>query len=262
MPDVATKLNQRAAAVNQRASDGHIRGQDLYPEIPRGVRLAGQTATVEYLTSHHVSHILSAKNHPELAAQPTNLVFEPAKWNLARGSNDMGLLDRLRVGFHNAAASAAGARIVTLATVAKGGAIGAVVELPVSATVETLNVINERKTAQEATQDAAQTVGVAVLAGGATAGTLTVAGTFGFTFGAPIVVPLAVVAGTAYVWISSERIWRALDNDTRAAIEAGQVAVQRGIHDQARAVYGGASATAENLHRHIDAAIGALAGRQ
>ena len=262
MPAVAATLKQRAKAVNQRAVDGNLRGQDLYPKIPPGVRLTGQAAIVEYLTSHHVSHILSAKNHPALAAQPANLVFEPARWNLARGFNDMALLDRARAGYHNAVASAAGARLVTLATMAKGGAVGAVVELPVTATVETLNVVNERKTVPEAARDAASTVGVAVLAGGATAGTLTVAGTLGFTVGAPIVVPLAVVAGTAYVWISSERIWRALDNDTRAAIEAGQVAIQRGIQDHARAVYNGASATVEDVHRHIDAAIDALAARQ
>ena len=262
MPDVAATLNQRAAGVRQRTSGGPLTAQDLYPKIPRGVQQAGQAATVEYLTSHHVSHIVSAKNHPELAAQPTNLVFEPAKWNLARGSDDMGLLDRLRVQVHNAAASAAGARIVMLAIVAKGGAIGAVVELPVTATVETLNVVNDRKTVQQAAQDGAQTVGVAVLAGGATAGALTAAGTFGLTVGAPVVVPLAVVAGTAYVWISSDRIWRALDNETRAALETQQVAVQRGIRDHARAVYGGARTTIEDLHGHIDAAIAALTGRQ
>ena len=231
MPEVGERLNQRASDANQRAITGNLKGRDLFPKIPGGVRLAGPRAILEYLNKHEVSHIQSVKHHPELAAKPDNLVFEPLKWNRARGSSNMKLLDKVKVRFHNIAASIVGGRRIVLTTVAKGGAIGTLVELPVTATVETLNVVNQRKTANQAIGDGAQKVGVTALAGGVTAGALTMVSTFGFTVGAPVLVPLAVVGGSAYVWVSSDRVWNALDNETRTVIEEQLVRVQGKIRN-------------------------------
>ena len=258
MPEVTAKLSQRASGANQRTTTGWVTERDLFPKIPGGVRWAGERTALEYLDNHHLSHVLSAKRHPELAADPTNLVFEPPKWNLARGSSDMGLLDKMRVHLHNAGASLAAGRVVMLTTMAKGGTIGALVELPVAATVETLHVVNERKTPEEAMRDAAKAVGIVGLAGGATAGTLTAASALGLTASAPVLVPLAVVGGTAYVWVSGDRIWQALDDETRAAIVAQQAAVQGAIRDHARAVRDQTRTTIDTVQGRIQTTMAAL----
>jgi hypothetical protein len=258
MPEVTARLSQRASGANQRTTTGRVTERDLSPKIPGGVRWAGEKTALEYLDNHHLSHVLSAKNHPELAADPNNLVFEPPKWNLARGAGDMGLLDRLRVNFHNTGASLAAGRVVILTTLTRGGTIGALVELPVTATVETLHVVNERKTPEAAMQDAAKAVGVAGLAGGATVGALTAASALGFTVGAPVLVPLAVVGGTAYVWVSSDRIWHALDVDMRAAVVAQQAAVQGAIRDHARAMRDQTRTTIDTVQERIQTVMAAL----
>ena len=241
MPEVAAKLTQRASDTNQRTITGNLKGQDLFPKIPGGVRLAGQGATLEYLNKHYVSHVLSVKQHPDLAAQPGNLIFELQKSNLARGSNDMRRFEKFKVRLHNVAASIAGARRIVLTTVAKGGAIGVLVELPVTMAVETLHVVNQRKTVKQATKDGTQTVGIAALAGGATAGALTAASTVGFTVGAPVLVILAVVGGSAYVWVSGDRVWYALDDETRTAIKTQLVVVQDTIRNYWLRAYRGKS---------------------
>ena len=266
MPEVAAKLAQRASDTNQRAITGNLKGQDLFPKIPGGVRLAGQGTTLEYLNKHDLSHVLSVKHHPELATQPDNLVFEPLKWNRARGSNDMKFLDKFKVRFHNIAASVVGVRRIMLTTVAKGGVIGVLVELPVTTAEQTLHVVNKRKTVKQATKDGAKTVGVTALAGGVTAGALTMAGTFGFTVGAPVLVPLAVVGGSAYVWVSSDRVWNALDDETRAALKTRLVVVLGAIgnsfhkwRDRTRV----ATKTAtETLQEYIYVALTTVTGRE
>ena len=266
MPEVAAKLAQRASDTNQRAITGNLKGQDLLQKIPGGVRRAGKGPTLEYLNKHDLSHVLSVKHHPELAAQPDNLVFELLKWNRARGSNDMKLLDKSKVRIHNAVASIAGAGKIMWTTIAKGGAIGVLVELPVTTAEETLHVVNRRKTVKQAMGDGAQRVGVTALAGGATAGVLTAASTLGFTVGAPVLVPLAVVGGSAYVWVSGDRVWRALDDGTRTVLKARLVVVQGTIrnsfhewHDRTRAATKTATKT---LQDYIHAGITAVTWRE
>ncbi len=269
MPEVESKLNQRASDANQRAVTGNLKGRDLFPKIPGGVRLAGPGVILEYLNKHELSHIQSVKHHPELAAQPYNLVFEPLKWNRTRGSNDMNRMDKIRVRVYNAVVSTAGAGKIMWTTIAKGGAIGVLVELPVTTAEQTLHVVNKRKTVKRALGDGAQRVGVTALAGGATAGAVTMASTFGFTVGAPVLVPLAVVGGSAYVWVSSDRVWNALDNETRAVIEAQLVGVQGKIRnsvskwrDRATKMRDQASKMTEMLKEHIYAAITTVTERE
>ena len=262
MPEVAAKLNQRASHINQRATTGNIKGEQLFLKIPGGVRLAGQGVTLEYLDKHHVSHVRSVKHHPELAAQPANLVFEPQNWNLARGSNDMTLVDKFKVRIHNVGASMAGAGKIIRITVAKGGAIGALIELPVTTTVETLHVINQRKTKEQALRDGAQTVGVIGLVGGMTAGAVTAVSTVGLTVGAPVLIPLTVVGGSAYFWVSGNRVWRALDDESRTAVKERLVvvkgAIQNSYHewnDRARVA---TKSVTKALQEYIYAAIDAV----
>ena len=253
--EVAAKLSQRASDINKRAITGNLKGKDLFPKIPGGVRLLGEGATLEYLDKHHVSHIRSVKHHPELAAQPPNLVFEPKEWNLARGSNDMTLVDKSKVRLYNAAVSIAGGGKIMLITIARGGAIGALVELPVTTTVETLNVIHKRKTVKQAAKDGAPKVAIGALAGGATAGAVTAMSTAGLTVGAPVLIPLAVVGGSAYFWVSGNRVWRALDDEMRATVKARLVMVRNTIQNSFHEWHDQARVATQTLREYVYAAI-------
>lgn len=241
-PEVRHKLSRQVSSVNRRKTTRQITNsrqstrQGLFSIIPVGVRWAGERRVLEYLDTHHLSHIRSVKNHPQLADDLNNLVYELAKRNLARGSNDMELLDKLRVYVHNSGASFKAARVVLLTKMAKGGVIGVLLELPVTAAEEILHVVNERKTPREAIHDAAQDVGGSGIVFGLAKGALTAASAAGITVGAPVVVPLAVVGGATYVWVSSERIWKALDEETRAVIKAQQTTLQKTYQDYARSM--------------------------
>lgn len=208
----------------------------MYRMIPAGVRLAGPNAVSAYLDSHHLSHIRAVRWHPGLVAHPGNLVFEPAPWNSARGAKDMTWSDRLRVRVHNGwTGGIAGARAL-LPSVAKGTAIGMVAALPVELIVGTLDVRNGRTTVAQTVLDGASTLGVFGLAGGALVGVATLAGASGFVLGAPVVVPLIVAGSTVYVLVSGERIWDALDDESRAALRERGAATVDVIQENARAV--------------------------
>ena len=107
-----------------------------------------------------------------------------------------------------------------VSTLAKGTGIGVLVELPVTAVVEYLHVRNGRKTPEEAALDGARTVGTAAVVGAVAAGAFSAAVTAGITISAPVVMPVAVVGGGLYVWVSGDRIWNAVHEDTRTAVEA------------------------------------------
>ena len=145
MPELMAKLKQRASSTNQRATTGQITARDLFLKIPVGVRLAGEKAALEYLENHDLSHVQSVKGFPTLAAIPKNIVFELQEWNRARGSKNMGFLDKLKVHGHNAGTSLATRPDVIVTTMMKGGAIGVLLELPVTAIVETQSVRDGRK---------------------------------------------------------------------------------------------------------------------
>lgn len=199
--------------------------EDLYLRIPIGVRLAGERATLAFLRPRDVSHIESIGNAPEKALDSENLVYEKRAFNRARGSANMTLPERTVNWVRNLPAGVEGARVLLLST-AKGVGFGALLELPVSATVETLHVVYQNKEVDAAVWDAVKDFGAAAVAGGATTGALTVASAYGFTVGAPVVIPLVVIGGTAYVWVSSERVWQALDDETRAEVQAQLEALQ------------------------------------
>ena len=107
----------------------------------------------------------------------------------------------------------------TVSTLAKGTGIGVLVELPVTAAVEYLHVRNGRKTPEEAAIDGARTVGTAAVVGAVAAGAFSAA-TAGVTISAPFVMPVAVVGGGLYLWVSGDRIWNAVHEDTRTRVEA------------------------------------------
>ena len=235
MLDVKRNLSKRLSNLRSRLDPDLLRQltdrgvtltvEDLYARIPLGVRLAGERATMAFLQPRDLSHIESIENAPEKALNSENLVYEKAASNRARGPANMTLPERTVNWVRNLPAGVDGARVLMLST-AKGVGFGALLEVPVSIAVETLHVVYQNKEVDEAAWDVLQELGAAAVAGGATTGALTVASAYGFTVGAPVVIPLVVIGGTAYVWVSSERVWQALDEETRAAVQAKLESVQ------------------------------------
>ena len=217
--------------------------------------LPGEGAALNYLSERDLSHIRSVREAPELAAEPSNVVFERTHANRTRGARNMTNWEWAVANTDSVVVGArASARVVAVSMV-RGVRQGALLNLPVAATVETLHVVNERKTAGEAARDAALDVGGAGAAGAAVASALTVAGTFGFTVGAPVLVPLAIVGGAAYVWVSSDRIWQALDDESRAAVEAHLSTMQGMIQDHTSMIGDGAGATIDSLQEWLATAL-------
>ena len=83
-----------------------------------------------------------------------------------------------------------------------------------------MHVRNGRKTPEEAALDGARMVGTAAVVGAVAAGAFSAAATAGVTMSAPVLMPISVVGGGLYVWVSGNRIWDAVDEGTRTAVEA------------------------------------------
>ena len=102
-------------------------------------------------------------------------------------------------------------------TVLKATGVGAAIGMLPTAAVETLHVMNGRKTVGAALVDGGQEVGVAALIGAAAGGALTAAGV---TLTAPAIAPVAIIGGAGYLWVSGDRIWEALSPAAQARVEA------------------------------------------
>ena len=102
-------------------------------------------------------------------------------------------------------------------TLLKATGVGAAIGMLPTAAVETLHVMNGRKTVGAALVDGGQEVGAAALIGAAAGGALTAAGV---TLTAPAIVPVALIGGAGYLWVSGDRIWEALSPAARARVEA------------------------------------------
>ena len=107
-------------------------------------------------------------------------------------------------------------------TLLKASGVGAAIGMLPTAAVETLHVMNGRKTLGVALVDGGQEVGAAALIGAAVGGALTAAG---ITLTAPVIAPVAVIGGAGYLWMSGDRIWEALSPTAQARVQAQLAAV-------------------------------------
>ena len=235
---LASRLNNLKARIGwARVSELADRGisltiEDLYAKIPLGVRLAGEGPSTEFLDGRDLSHIESVNQFPEKALDRDNVLFEERSANRARGAAAMTATEVAVTWVRNLPASVGGARVLMLSA-SKGLGIGALVEVPVTAAVETLQVVNQGKEVEVAAWDALQALGVTGAVGAAATGALTLASAYGFTLGAPIIIPVAVIGGSAYVWISGERVWEALDDRTRGEVQAQLAEIQSNLRELA-----------------------------
>ena len=204
--------------VNRR---GGIPASILYELIPPGVRMAGESAVLEYLARHDLSHIASAKNAPEATGQPGNVLFEGRTVNRARGASDMVWHEELAARGTNLSANAVGWKAAA-SRVGKGTLVGALAEIPVSVSVQILHVANGRKTSREAIRHGAASVatGAAYAAGGRAIlmGAAAAATAVGMPLTPPVVAAVASIGNAAYLWSSAKRVVGALAPEARSAM--------------------------------------------
>ena len=204
--------------VNRR---GGIPASILYELVPPGVRMGGESAVLEYLARHDVSHIASVKNVPGAAGQPGNVLFEVRAVNRARGASDMVWHEELAARGTNLSANLVGWKAAA-SNVANGTLVGALAEIPVSVSVQILHVANGRKTSREAIRDGAASVatGAAYAAGGPAIlmGAAAAATAVGMPLTPPVVAAVASIGGAVCLWSSAKRVFGALAPETRSAM--------------------------------------------
>lgn len=150
---------------------------------------------LKFLGERDVSHIKSRANRPDLAKDIENVLFEKRWWNRTRGSRNMTLWEVNCARLDNFAEGLAkGVRSTTVAA-ARGAVVGALLELPVTASENFLLVRARGKTRNEAWASVARNMGKSATAGAA--GTIVVTGVamIGVPMAPVATVPIAVAGG-------------------------------------------------------------------
>ena len=180
----------------------------LYDLIPAGVK-TGTDDVLAFLGKRDLSHIKSKHRRPDLANDPTNVLFEKRWWNRRRGSRNMKRWEVTRARLDNFAEGVVkGARATTVAA-AKGAILGALMELPVSAAENLVLVRGRGKSRKEAWTDVARDVGRSAVTGAAGTVVATGIAMIGVPMAPAVAVPIAVVGSTLYTWSAAERVWKA-----------------------------------------------------
>ena len=158
-------------------------------------------------------------------------------------------------------------RSAVLPNTMKGAWIGALIELPVSAIVGYLDVHNGRKTPEEALRGGAGRVGSTAAAGAVVGGIVSAAAAAGITIPGVVAVPVIVGATVYYAYYVTERIWNALDEETKAELEERFAAAADEVEQRFEAEGGdprharGAGGPREQQLEGVRERFGLLAGR-
>lgn len=188
--------------------------QRLFMSIPESIRNQGEAAVRKFLKDNQASHIKSVRNAPLWAKRPSNIVWEKAKQNVARGSRNMtgAEVTATRSAVRTAAIKA------TAKGVAKGGIFAALVEAPLAGVENALHWKRGRKSGKQAAKDAVKsTTGAGAVGVGTTAAFAgvakgaTIAGV-GLPLG-PLGTPLMVVGGGVFVGSTIYRIYKAAKHE-------------------------------------------------
>ncbi len=207
----ATQLKFKTMGVGgARGIRTEAMAQRLYEKnVPQTVRNAGDRAVNEFLKGKHASHVKSAANAPGRVRQPSNITFEDAKKNLARGKCNMTAreLDAAKSGVRRSAINV-GVR-TALRSAVRGGIIGAISEALIVVPENFLHWRRGRKTGEQAVVDVAKGTAVAAGVGAGTAGVLTIAS---LSLG-PLGVPFAIAGGGLFLFSAISRIGKAAKRD-------------------------------------------------
>ena len=179
--------------------------------VPASVRKLGERAVGQFLKGKQASHVESVANAPGKAKALGNTVWEYAKSNTHRGPRNMTRAQQLGVNFRNGAHAARLVAKSVSVNAARGGALAAAMETPVSIAENTIRVMKGKKTKEDAAKDVAKDVGKAGIAGGIVAGGATVTVAMG---AGPLMATAAPVVGAVglgvFAFSSAWRIRRAI----------------------------------------------------
>ena len=209
------KKFQTAGLGGARGVRTEAMAQRLYESLPKGVRNLGEEAVKEFMNGKHASHIKSVANAPGRAKWPSNVLWEKAGKNIARGSRNMKASE-----ISGAKSAARGSAInvglkSTLRSIARGGAIASAIEAPIAGLENILHWRRGRKTSGKAARDSIKSAAVAGGIGGAMTGGLVVARAVGLT-GVPLGlagIPLMVASAGLFAVTTIRRITRAAKHD-------------------------------------------------
>ncbi|MXZ18741.1 MAG: hypothetical protein F4Y81_11050 [Rhodothermaceae bacterium] len=124
--------------------------------IPDVVKNFGKDAVVDFLDGEHASHIKSVHNDPSLAMKDSNIVWEAAEKNLARGSSNMTGTELAEANIANLVDAAGIVAVEALETAAVAACVGVALEGVVSLGENLIYVYAGERTAKEAALDMAK----------------------------------------------------------------------------------------------------------
>lgn len=182
--------------------------------IPFPVRNLGRDAVEEFIHGKELSHIRSIRNHPELARDNRNLIWENSADNRSRGPDDM---TRAEVSRIQEAESLHTTSIVFRHCwdAAKTTALYAgLLEAPVAAIENLIHYGKGRKTGEAALMDAGKSIATAAGSGAIVGFAIT--GAVALLGAAPLIITVAPILKTVglplYAFNCLKRILSALDN--------------------------------------------------
>ena len=171
--------------------------------VPVFIRNLGDDAVVKFFKGKHASHIKSVKHHPQLANNAQNIIWEFAKKNLQRGSNDMTRKEQLIAVTINSRDATAIVAVQTLKGSLKGTVQSVLVELPTSSAENLILVIGGKIDVSTAAKNVRNDLCKAGFAGASSGAVFTLATALGagpaLTATGPFLAPLGVAAGATVV---------------------------------------------------------------
>ena len=194
--------------------------QFLNSSIPAPVRNLGEGSIRSFWKGRHASHIESVANAPSKAKSAGNIVWESAKSNLRRGSDNMTKSELAMANMKNGAQATKIVAKGVATRAGRAGAISAALELPISAVENGIHVARGGKDIKEAARDVAADTAKAGVAGGVVAGGLTAAVALGAGTAIAASSPVVMAVGTGVFGVSTFlRIKRAIE-DARVGRES------------------------------------------
>ena len=200
-------------------------GESFYESsVPQVVRNFGQDAVVEFLDGKHASHIKSVYNHPELAIENSNIVWEATWKNLSRGSRDMTGVELAKANVANIIDAAGIVAGQTLQIAAKAGCVGMALEGVVSMGENMIYVYAGERNAKEAVIDVSKNMAQKGVLSAVSGMVVSVAIAFGAGPTLASMVPVLVtIGGTVYLLGAVNRIagaYQAVNSDAVIAAQA------------------------------------------
>ncbi len=124
--------------------------------LPEVIKNFGKDAVVDFSDGKHASHIKSVYNDPSLAMKDSNIVWEAAKENLARGSSNMTGAELAKANVANLVDAAGIVAVEALETAAVAACVGMALEGVVSLGENLIYVYAGERTTKEAALDMAK----------------------------------------------------------------------------------------------------------